>query len=111
MNAAASLLVVHVTPGAYRDLPARLHPDDLAIMSLSACLSIDMLKESLTTLVEEAALRCSHLDGREIIATIDSMLTDLAGDVGGGLSNAAEAERDELYEGISARGPMHRVRR
>lgn len=109
----APLLLVHVTPASYRDLPPRLSADELATMSISATVAIDLLAESLTTLVEEAALRCPHLraDGiaASVIQTIDHMLSDLSGDVGGALSNAAETERDELYHGCP-RGVMHRVR-
>lgn len=105
----APLLLVHVTPASYRDLPPRLNADELATMSISVSTTIALVRESLITLIEEAALRCVHLDGRGLIETTDHMLSDLAGEVGGAFSNAAEAELDEVYDGCP-RGVMHRVR-
>lgn len=110
MSPPAPLLLVHVTPASYRALPARLHPDDLASIALSAALAIDLLKETLTTLIEEVAPRCSHIeDARALVKSIDAYLTDLSGEVCGTLAKAGEDERAELYDGC-APGPMHRRR-
>lgn len=88
----------------------RLSADELASLALTVTLAFSAFKEHMTKVAEAVSERCSHLDRADMVSSIDAHLSDACSDVAGAIARAAEDERDEEYDGIPARGPMHRRR-
>ncbi len=82
-------------------------PADLDHAATLISLELSRAKENVSKIIDAIN---ANLDKAEMRKSLDAYLSDCAGELVGAINNAAEKLRDDLYGGVSARGPFYRHR-
>jgi len=82
-------------------------PSDINTAATLISLELSVTRETIRKIIEDISI---DLDKAAMLRTLDANLSDCNGDLCGMIEQAAEKLSDDLYGGVSTRGPFYQSR-